>query len=191
MSLVMDKKILIALGLISAFSIDNATGMNGIIENPSVNESQSMKTINDFSYDLRSLGPVNRLFDLTYWSPQKWQEALHEVSEVVDFYWTHPDADMTACMHTYHRLFVYDNETPNFINTPECNKESLDTLTKIFHMALRSLGGELTRDIRNAYFPFSINIKEIGLRDAMLAKDRTCQTGEFVNKLVHLLYYSN
>ena len=184
----MDKKILIALGLIGAFSIDNATGMNGIIENPSVNESQSMKTINDFSYDLKSLGPVKRIFDLTGWYPKKIQEALHEVSEMADFYWTHPDADMTSTAYTYYRLFVYDHVMPDFIETQECDKLSLNTITKIFRMAPRSIGTNLTCDITDKYSLFLQGIDEIGLGEAMRSEDFSNQKLALHNALGRFLY---
>ena len=187
----MDKKILIALGLIGAFSIDNATGMNGIIENPSVNESQSMKTINDFSYDLRSLGPVNRLFDLTYWSPQKWQEALHEVSEMVDFYWTHPDADMTSTAYTYYRLFVYYNVVDDFIKSKECDKVSLNTLTKTFSIATRCIGCALEDDAKDSYERFNRLIDEVGLRNAKLDSSYHGSVCPLIDILAYELFEKN
>jgi len=184
----MDKKILIALGLISAFSIDNASGMNGIIENPSVNESQSMKTINDFSYDLRSLGPVNRLFDLTYWSPQKWQEALHEVSEVVDFYWTHPDADMSASITMFYSLFIYSNHSIRFTNSSICNNKLLDVLTKIYCMAPRVIiGAEEHYEACLHYQVFINDIETEGLRTA-LEKNKVDNTNTYL--LVTSIAYS-
>ena len=180
----MDKKNLIALGLISAFSIDNATGMNGIIENPSFNESQSMKTT--FSDDQKSFGSLRMLFEACdYWDYSKFGSALNDVSGVVC---SHDDINVNECMNVIYSMFVYFRRCINFMKSPECKDSHLTTLKNIFILAPTLICDCYTYEMSVEYNRFLQNIEERGLQKAMMDNDFCDQVRPFVNKLSQLIH---